>query len=104
MSVGEKEKRITYLFDVLNDMNGKYVEFWVKLPEFQDAICERMDRHENITREVLLTDMVSIRDRYRAAEANGQKVLFNFNLARRAINKLSKELGVYEGPNRKGCP
>lgn len=102
MSVGEKEKRIRFLYRKLGaNLHYKDLEFWIQSPEFQDKVCDMLDREESIDPSVVLAIMVSIRDKYREIQANSGNVDFNFNWARRAINKLSKELGVYEGPNRK---
>ena len=105
MASEDKAKRLGFLYRKWSpEIHPRYMEFWIDNEEFQNAVCELLDTGRVIDKESILSIMLSIQAKYHKAKANGEVFDFNFNWARRAINKLSKELGVYEGPNRKGFP
>ena len=105
MASEDREKRIGFLYrSVGENIHPHYMEFWIKNREFQEEVCNLLDSKQPVDKQAVLSIMTRIQSKYRQAKANGEVFDFNFNWARRAINKLSKELGVYEGPNRKGFP
>lgn len=86
--------RLNFLYKKFGFIPYQSMQYWLTIPDFANAMLEKVRNSETIDNQVLYSTMEGIYSEKNKVKRELKKGVFNYRLANAALRRLRREMGI----------